>query len=182
MNGGFLKQNAIGLLAMAVALGVGAYVSMNFKSSRKIAFVDTQRLLTGFKESNKVNKEIEAIDMKWKGDFKAMQDSLKAFMDTMTVKYDKADVKGKKEMQEELELRNQQMNNFERINTKKMQDLSREKLSVVFEKVNAFMKEYGASKGYDVIFGTTQGNIIYGEGTAADITNDVLAKLNQRYE
>jgi outer membrane protein len=183
MNNGFWRRNGLALSALAVALGVGAASwPGGTRGDARFAFVDTQRLLTGFKEAHKVNKEIQDEDAKWKKDLKSIEDSLKAYMDVMSARYDGADVKAKKEMQDELSLRNQQINNFQRANTRKMEELSRTKLAQVFEKVNAFMKEYGKAKGYAVIFGTAQGNILYGEGTGADITNEVVVELNKRYE
>lgn len=182
MSKGFFGQNAFGIVALAVVLAFVGYSLKDRTTARKIAFVDTQRLMTSFKEANQINKEIEAEDKKWKADLQLMNDSLKAFMDTMSVKFDAMDVKGKRLMQEELSLRNQQVNNFERVHTRRMQDASREKLAKVFEKVNAFMKEYGKANGYDVIFGTAQGSILFGEGSPADITNQVIEQINRRYE
>jgi Skp family chaperone for outer membrane proteins len=168
----------IGFLALAaICLSLEA----RFKT-RTFAFVDTQRLLTGFKEAHKVNKEIQVEDEKWRKDLKAIEDSLKAHMDYMSAHYDASDAKKKKEMQDELSLRNQQMNNFERMNMKRVQELTDKKMAGVYEKINTFMKEFGKTKGYDIVFGTVNGSIIYGEGSKADVTNDVVELLNKRYE
>lgn len=173
-----LAALVFGMIALALVWKSG----MHAGGARKIAFVDTQRLMAGFKEANKVNKELEAEDAKWKGDHKAMEDSLKAFMDTMTAKFDAADIKTKKQMQDELAMRNQQVNNFQRYHVKKMQDLTASRMKDVFAKVNVFMKEYGAAHGYDVIFGTVNGSILYGENTQGDITDDVIQALAKKYE
>ena len=181
MSNNFFKQNFIGLLALLVAIGLGVH-SVKSTQTRKFAFVDSQRLMTGFKEAQKLDKELKDEDAKWRGSLKAMEDSIKAYMDTMTVKYDKGDAKAKKEMQDELSARNQKSNNFERFQVKRMQDLMNKKMAGIFEKVNAFMKEYGRAQGYEIIFGTVNGSVLYGEGTAADITTPVVEALNKRYE
>lgn len=182
MNSGYWSRNAIALLSLAGVLALATFLLVKRPSNRTFAFVDTGRLLTSFKDAHRVNKEVEVEDLKWKAAFKVMEDSLKAFMDTMTVRYDLADFKTKREMQDELAVRNQQVTNFQRVNTGKMQEISREKLAKVYEKIDAFMKEFGKSHGYDVVFGTSQGSILYGEGTAADITDEVIEELNRRYE
>jgi Skp family chaperone for outer membrane proteins len=182
MQNGFWKQNAIALIALIAAVAFGCLSMARQKQSKRIAFVDTARLMTGFKEANKVNKEIQAEDETWKKDLKAIDDSLKAFMDTMTVKYDRADLKTKKEMQEELEVKNQQRNNFERQQIKRMQDLTQKKMATVYDKINVLMKEYGNNHHYDIIFGTAAGSILYGESTSADITNEIIEEMNKRYE
>jgi outer membrane protein len=182
MNTGFWKNNTLSLLALTVALAVGAYTFANLKPTRKIAFVDSQRLMTGFKESHKVDKELRDEDAKWRTDLKAMEDGIKAFMDSMSANYDKADAKIKKQMQDELSLRNQQANNFERANVRKMQEANQAKMAKVFEKINAFMKEYGVAHHYEIVFGTVNGSILYGEGSPADVTTEVIEQLNARYE
>jgi outer membrane protein len=169
----------VALVLAASALGLVAKLQ---SEARKFAFVDSQRLLTAFKEANQVNKEVEAEDKKWRAAMKTMEDSLKAFMDTMTVRYDKSSLKERRDLEDELAMRNQQINNFQKVNVGKMQELSREKLAKVYGKVDAFMKEYGKARGFDVIFGTSQGSILFGEGSPADITDEVIRELNKRYE
>jgi outer membrane protein len=172
----------VALILAAVAL-VFIWKARLFQgNARQIAFVDTQRLMTGFKEAHKVNKELEAEDGKWKADFKSMEDSLKTYMETMTAKFDAADVKTKRQMQDELAMRNQQINNFQRYHTKRMQDMTQEKMQGVYAKINAFMKEYGTAEGYEIIFGTANGSILYGEKTPADITDKVIQALSKKYE
>ena len=182
MGSAFLSQNGLALLALAVALGFGIHSTLRQNPAQRIVFVDTQRLMTGFKEANEIDKELRAEETKWRGSLKVLEDSIKAFMDTMSVRYDKADLNERKKLQDELSLRNQQANNFERANIRRMQELNQTKMAKVFEKVNLFMKEYGKLHGYPIIFGTVNGSILYGENTAADITYDVVEQLNKRYE
>jgi outer membrane protein len=179
------RPDPIALIALIIAIAALALAWKPWAGqggARKVAFVDTQRLMTGFKEAHKVNKELEAEDAKWKADLKAMEDSLKAFMDSMTVKFDAADVKTKKQMQDELAMRNQQVNNFQRYHVKRMQDLTQQRMKDVYAKINAFMKEYGTANKYDILFGTANGSILYGEKTAADVTDAVIQALAKRYD
>ncbi len=177
----FFKHNLVGIVALLVAAGFGLR-TLKVDGAGKMAFVDSQRLMTGFKEANQADKELRDEDAKWRGNLKVLEDSIKAFMDTMSVKFDKSDLKTKKSLQDELSLRNQQANNFERANVHRMQEMNKEKIAKIYQKINSFMKEYGKSKGYQIIFGTANGSILYGEGTPSDITDDVIKNLNQRYE
>ena len=179
---GVIGKMALVLAAISLALTVWTWKVGPAGGSRKQAFVDTQRLMLGFKAANVVNKELEAEDLKWKNDLNSMQDSLKKFMDSMTVNFDKSDVKTKRAMQDELAMKNQQINNFQHYHVKKMQEMTSQKMEAVYAKINAFMKEYGAAHRYEIIFGTSQGNILYGENTAADITNDVIKGISKKYE
>ena len=177
-----MKSNIFSLIALAVAL---AALALGFKKGgveQRLAFVDTNRLMTSFSEAHKANAEIKVEDEKWKANLKVMEDSLKSYMDSMTVKYDRSDMKKKRELQDELAMRNQQINNYTAAQGKRLQEAAQKKLGTVYEKINAFMKEYGKSKGYYIVFGTTNGNIIYGESTPVDITDAVIQGINKRYE
>lgn len=177
-----MKSIVIAVLALAVALAALVLQFQKGGVEKRIAFVDTGRLLTGFKEAHKLDKEIKADDDKWKVNLKVMEDSLKSFMDSMTVKYDAADAKGKRALQDELAFRNQQINNYTAAQGKKMEESAHQRMTGIYDKVNSFMKEYGKAKGYYIVFGTNNGNILYGEGTPVDITDEIIKGLNKRYE
>ncbi|GAB3843763.1 hypothetical protein GCM10028822_00290 [Hymenobacter terrigena] len=52
----------------------------------------------------------------------------------------------------------------------------------LLKEVNMFLKTYGKAKHYDFILGANDsGNIVYA-ADARDVTNDVLAELNQYYD
>ncbi len=176
-------KNIISIIALITAIAaIGMHFIIGTGDNKKIAFLDTQRLITSFKEAHAVNKEIEAQNKKWRADMKVMEDSLSAFMSRMSKEFDTADIKKRKALQDELSMRNQQMTNFKNHSVKKIQKLTEEKMAGVYTKVNAFMKEYGDKHGYDIIFGTVQGNIVYGTSSPADITNEIILLLNKRYE
>jgi len=52
----------------------------------------------------------------------------------------------------------------------------------ILAEINTYIKQYGKEKGYDLILGATDnGNIVYA-AEGKDITDDVLAGLNQQYD
>ena len=54
-------------------------------------------------------------------------------------------------------------------------------LKGVLNQVNAFVEEYAAEEGFDLVLGTTlSGSILYGT-TGIDITEQVLQAMNQQY-
>ena len=63
-----------------------------------------------------------------------------------------------------------------------MQAASQQADQELLKKVNHYLKEYGKSKQYDFILGANEsGSIVYAT-PAKDLTNDVLAGLNQQYD
>lgn len=174
--------NVVLAIAVIASIGISVFSILGSKGGNKIAFMDTNRVLTGFKEAHKVNEMLRGEDEKWRKGLKALEDSLKSFMDTMSVHYDKAPVEKKRQLQDELAAKNQQINNFTAVNTRRLQDMQVKSMEKVYEKVNAFLKEYGKKGNYQIIFGTSGGSIVYGEGTPLDITNEIIELLNARYQ
>jgi outer membrane protein len=149
----------------------------------KIAYVDTSKLLVGFSEAAKVERELKAEDDKWKEQMKTVQDSLESAVTTMSKEYDRAAPAKKKELQDILSARNQQLNNFKQANMRKMEELRQKKLQSVFEKANLFMAEYGKKHHYSIVFGTgAGGSILYGDERTYDITGEIIKGLNERYK
>ena len=98
----------------------------------------------------------------------------------MSNEYDNA-TPARKDLQDNLSTRNQQINNFHRL-IRKMDEMRQKKMTGVVEKINIFVAEYGKKKHYSVILGTGPGgNIIFGN-QAYDITDEVAAGLNERYK
>ncbi len=177
------KKNII-TNALVFVLLFGVCISIyNFSFTSKIAYIDTSKLLVGFSEASKVERELKAEDEKWKSQLKILEDSLQASMDLMSKEYDNANAARKKELQDILSARNQQINNFRQANMRKMEKLKQEKMKGVFDKANVFLAEYGKKHRYSMVFGTAAGGtILYGNEQKYDITNAIIKGLNERYK
>jgi hypothetical protein len=77
-----------------------------------IAYVDTGKLMVGFSKANNVDKEVKVEDDAWHAQLKVLADSLNTQMMTMSKEYNTAPPAKKKELQDMLSARNQQINNF----------------------------------------------------------------------
>ena len=70
---------------------------------------------------------------------------------------------------------------FEQARANKMQRLRLEKLQVVYQKINAALADFAADRGIDVIFASSNGSIVYGDGSRADLTAEFSHYLNERF-
>jgi Skp family chaperone for outer membrane proteins len=107
--------------------------------SPRIAYVNTGKLMVGFSEAAKVEREVAAEEEKWKEQLGEMEKELKAAIDSMSVEFNSASAVRKKELQDMLSARNQQINNFKQANARKMDELKVKKMNAVVEKVNVYM-------------------------------------------
>lgn len=171
------------LITLVLAVVISFLLCKYISPSPKIAYVDTAKLMVGFNEAARIDRELKEEDDKWKKKLKELKDSLAAHLDLMGKEYDNANLKRKKDLQTMLSIHNQNVNNFREANQKKMENLKQEKLQTVFSKMNLFMSEYGKKHNYSIIFGTVAGgSILFGNQKGYEITSEVIAGLNERYK
>ncbi len=60
--------------------------------------------------------------------------------------------------------------------------MQREKLEGVYRKINSAMDEFARSSRLDVVFATSDGSIVFGDGGKADLTEEFVRFLNSRYK
>jgi outer membrane protein len=152
------------------------------KREPKIAYVDTSKLLVGFSSSAKVAEEMKAEEDIFQKKLKMIQDSIKSIVESMSVEYNTAKVNRKKELQSMLSAENQRYNNYEYAETKRLAELNNKKLQSAMDKANIFVQEYGKKHHYDIIFATSNGNIVYAAQNTYDITEKIITGLNERYK
>jgi Skp family chaperone for outer membrane proteins len=170
------------IVSAAVLIIIYAVINQMFLAP-KVAYINTGKLMVGFSESAKIEKELKAEDDRWQAQYKALSDSLQAQIDKMSKEYNAASTAKKKELQDMLSARNQQVNNFKQANLRRMDELKQKKLQTVFDKANVFLSEYGKKHHYSIIFGTVAGgSILYGNESRYDITDEIIKGLNERYK
>lgn len=176
------NKNWMSILAIAVAI-VGFFVlGMTKHNQVSYGFVNTEKLLDSFVESSRAMEEIKAEELKWAENRTVIEDSLKAFEQRIALIYDTASVKKKTELKDEQVRRIEELGRFNQSYSNRIQNMRVEKLSGIYQKINAAMSDYAREKGLDIVFASSNGSIVYGDGTKADITADFLVFLNKRFK
>ncbi len=166
------------------ALALAGLVAHHMLAPRpRLAFVDTNKMLVGFREAAAVEKELKKRDDVWRRKAEVLEDSAKALMDRMSKEYDAASAARKRELQDMLAARNKELANFTQANMRQMEKMKQRKMQPVVDKVNLYLNEYGRENGYAVILAAVRGSptMLYGNA-AYDITDEVIAGLNERYK
>jgi outer membrane protein len=149
----------------------------------KIAYVNVEELLKEYKGT----KETEAI-------LKLKSDSLKAELDSlvsgwqskaMTYQQNSSKMSPKKRADKEQTLMQEQqlINQRQQVIQQQVQTEGQDSLKAISKEIKDFVESYAKENGYNFIFGTNSdnGTIMYGEDKA-DITDDVLLKLNKNFK
>ncbi|OWW23520.1 hypothetical protein B4Q04_20185 [Zobellia sp. OII3] len=167
----------IAIIAMLTSIASFFY----FESSNEQVYVDVNKLIEGY---SRTEVEREAFTKKTNV-LKANVDSLVTNWQTELKKYEKERSNmSKKELELKKELlanKQQQLNNYQQAIQKQIQEEDQKMTQTVVNDINGFVKEYGKSHGYPIIFGAGgNGNIMYAED-ASDLTEEVLTELNSQY-
>ncbi|PWJ61117.1 MULTISPECIES: OmpH family outer membrane protein [unclassified Fibrobacter] len=176
------NKNVISLLAIAAAIAGFLVLGISKQSQISYGFVNTEKLLESFVESNRAMEEIRAEEKKWVESRTIIEDSLKAFEQRVSLIYDTASVKKKTELKDEQVRRIEELGRFNQSYSNRIQNMRVEKLGSIYQKINTAMNDYAREKGLDVVFASSNGSIVYGDGSKADITADFLVFLNKRFK
>ena len=176
----FCKVAAV--LAVVISLVGVAYVAIHSKNEVHYGFVNTEKLMNSFVESQKALEEVKQAEEKWNSDRELIEDSLKAFEKRMMESYDKLSVAEKTDLKKEQVSRIEELGRFNQARASAIQELRLQKLQSVYEKINASMSDFAKKKGLDIVFASSNGSIVYGDGSKVDITEDFLVFLNDRFK
>lgn len=175
-------MNKLSLPLSFIALLLSVFSFFYFQTSSELVYVDVNKLLEGYKRTKLVKTEFEA---------KAKM--LNANVDSLMTDWQKELKSYEKERtgltKNELELKQQllgnkqqQINNYQQAIQKQIQEEDKKSTQTVVNDINDYIKEYGKTHHYKIIFGASgSGNIMYAEDVT-DLTQDVLNGLNAEFE
>jgi len=98
------------LLMMVLAVVFSVVICRYLLPVPKIAYVDTGKLMVGFNEAAKVDRELQEVEKEWQSKIKILNDSLAAQVEKVSKEFDNASLQRKQELQTQLSILNQQVN------------------------------------------------------------------------
>jgi len=157
-------------------MGVWQYKSVHY------GFVNTERLLNGFSESKKAVEKIEEEQKKWETQRLVIEDSLKAFEKRMESAYAGLSIEQKNAMKKEQFQRIEELDHFNQARAKSIEMRRVEELQGIYQKINVAMEDFAHEKKLDIVFASSNGNIVYGNGSSVDLTDEFVRFLNDRFK
>lgn len=172
------------LATLAIIISVASLVTVaHFQHETvKYGFVNTEKLLNSFVESQRALDDIRAEEETWATERKVIEDSLKAFEERTVATYEKLSVDEKRKAKAEQVSRIEELGRFNQARSTAIENKRLEKLQGVYQKINAAMVDFASENGLDVVFASSNGSIVYGDGTDADLTEKFLRFLNNRFK
>ena len=143
--------SSISFLAIILSifgLAISIYIH---RTSIHYGFVNTEKLLNSFVESQKAMDEIRAEEQKWSVDRKIIEDSLKSFEDFISKNYSELSVDEKNKVKIEQVSRIEELGHFNQARSVAIQNMRLEKLQNVYQKINAAMADFAMERNLDVL-------------------------------
>src|SRR5574344_221256 len=169
------------LLSLVLSVAGLCFLGYSEHTRVRYGYVNTEKMLNSFIESQRALEEIKVEEKKWNASHQQIEDSLKAFEIRMNAKYEQASIPQKKAMKEEETRRIEELGRFEQASANKLASLRTETLQIVYQKINAAMADFAQDKGLAAVFASSNGSIVYGQGSAADLTDEFSRYLNERF-
>jgi outer membrane protein len=173
-----LRGNLLSIFALAISIFLFIYV-FGFSNSR-VAYVDSGKLLNGYKAMVEARKEFDKKQSAWQANIDTLtrdvQDAIKKYEKSAALGTDK-----EKQLAREL-ITSKQKQLYDYQNAVKQnagqedQRLTQDVLSTV----NTYLLRYGKKHGYKMILIAANGNIAYAD-PGMDITDKVVEELNKEY-
>lgn len=176
-----MKFHYLGFAALCISIITLCIFLFRPYSSSELVYVDISKLMQGYKKTATVKEQFNKKAASLKTNLDSMvsgwQRELKIYeaeRSGMTPK----EVKLKEEL---LATKQQQINSYQEALQKQLGEEDKNTTQTILNDINDYVKEYGKEKGYKIIFGASgSGNIMYAD-EGADLTEEVLKGLNERY-
>ena len=159
------------------------FISPTYAQKLKIGYINSQKILTTYKEAVDAQKKIDELNRQWEKEGLEMQKQLQELQDqfeSQSLLLSESKKAEKAQEVQNLYLRIQQFQQ-EKWAPGQGEIYKKEKefMAPVLEKINAVIKKIGDEQSYDYIFDTVAGNILYASESQEDLTDKVLEELNK---
>ena len=163
----------IAVIAIA-ALGLSIY---QFVTPKKVAFVESNVLLTEYSESKQAREELNAKVQEWQANITTLQQELEVLNNELVEKAEGWNQSQRDTHLQKMQEKQQELGRYSQAVNQKATELETELMEPVYASINNRIEAFGKENGYSIVFGTVQGgNILYGND-AVNVTWDFIKYL-----
>jgi outer membrane protein len=167
-------------LMVSVFIMQGFLIVMFFWTKQDLRYVDSAKLVNEFKGMEAARK----IYQEKAGAWKANIDTLSGEVQNEIMNYEKASkslsAKERQLSEELIRQKQKQLYEYQQAIAQQAKEEDDKMTQEVLSQINAYIKKYGAEKGYKIVLGAANGNIVYAD-EGLDITSEILEGLNRDY-
>jgi Skp family chaperone for outer membrane proteins len=168
---------------VVVVVGLSWLIVLQFNSGRKdgIAYVDAMKILREYKGLKSIQRDFKKKTEGWNTNLDSLKTELEQDIKDYQATQSRLSKKERGDREVSIQKKENQFLNYQKVITEKIQSEDKELTGQVLKKIDAYIKKYGESHNYEIIFAATQyGNIVYSKKNK-NITDEVLEGLNKGY-
>lgn len=153
-----------------------------FFKDQRIVYVDSNKLINAYIGMVDARKTYQQKAVVWKANIDTLTNEVKALIMNYERESAKMTTKERSLSQELIRTKQNQLNQYQQAMNTQAQQEDAKMTGEVLTQINAYVKKYGESKGYNIIVAATEyGNLAYAD-EGLDITDEVLKGLNEDYQ
>ncbi len=173
-----MKNNKFYITLLIIIL-LSAFFIYKMSKQPKVAVIDFNLIVMEFDGMKEAMKSYEAKAKVWEKEMDSLQKNMNAVvLDLESNEYSKEEIFKKESLL--IKMRNAYTKYKTHISNKAQEEDNKLTTSVISQ-VTEFIEAYGSKNGYDIIYGKNEGNYILYKSNEFDITDKVLAELNNDY-
>ena len=157
------------LCVVALLLSIASVTSSALLCSSRLQgpfFIESSKVLESDLEMQIINQKIAQQDELLKKEEQVFNDSIANLLDTLAVR------RGDEEKL--IDLMNLESNIFRHKKIDSISTASRTEVDNALKSFNERVKSFGQKKGIPVLFGSNDNAVVYGSGSKADLTNELI--------
>ena len=174
-----MSKLSIPISIIAVIISISSFFFL--KSSSSQVYVDVNKLLEGYDRTKVVRAEFEAKAKTMNANVDSLVTNWQKELQLYEKERSSLTAKELELKQELLGNKQQQINNYQQAIQKQIQEEDQKSTQTVINDISDYVKEYGKTKGYKIIFGASGGGNIMFADEASDLTQEVLEGLNAEF-
>ncbi len=177
-----MKRLQTAFVLTVTLLVVGLVLSPAVMAQLKIGYINSQQILQNFKDSQDVQKQLDAKNQEWQRQAQDMQKNIQDMQDqlesqSLLLSQEKKDEKTREIQETYAKFQQFQMEKWGQ--SGEAFRLQEEMMKPVLDKVNTVLNKIGKEEKFDYIFDGVQANIVYVSPSQPDLTDRVLEELNK---
>lgn len=145
----------------------------------KIGYVNSQAVLAQYQPAVDAQKKLEGEAAKWAQELSLMEDEIRSIQERIEQQSLMLSDAKKEELQQEIQTKMMEYQQFQNEKWGDQGEFAKrraELLQPIIDKINDVIQNVGDAGGYDYIFDTVAGNLLYAQ-EKYDITETILAEL-----
>jgi len=170
------------LVLGVVNLAVTIYLLAVFYNSRdEVAYVDSSKLVSGYKGMANARLNYQDRAKIWNANLDTLAKEIQLHVSKYEDKKQSMSLKERETSEKFIDYKRKQFTEYRATLSTQAKEADDKMTADVLKQVNAYLKRYGASRGYKIILAATSyGNLAYAD-EVLDVTDDVLNGLNAEY-